>query len=237
MTSSSSVTTRRWLYWTRSSPDCGPNRLSLKARKLPCNRKKVNGSLNPLLKLLHLGVGLGTRVPGLPGSVCLSGPRFKMGRGWVSVPTKSSNAWLMPQILAPRFRPVRNSCSTCGAKTVESRSDQHSSSTVIFGWPLLPDARSDIAFAMIMLIALSSLGSDVKPSTLKNSQFSSVRMVVGRSKSRAYTFSPVHSRSFTAASCASSRIRSTSDSSRQVSNSCRRSLKVGIGLSSRVRHR
>jgi len=107
----------------------------------------------------------------------------------------------------------------------------------MFACPPLPEARSDIAFAMIMLMELSSFGSEVRPSTLKKSQFSSVRILVGRSKSRANTLSPVHSRNFTAASCASSRIRSTSDSSRHVSNSCRRSLKVGIGRSSRVLQR
>ena len=124
------------------------------------------------------------------------------------------------QMLAPRFRPVRNNCSTCGANTAESSRDQHSSRTVMFGCPLRPTPRSDIAFAMIMLIELSSFGSEVKPFYIEEEPVlvCADRLSAGRI-TWAYTFSPVHSRSFTAANCASSRIRSTSDSSRHVSSS------------------
>jgi hypothetical protein len=49
---------------------------------------------------------------------------------------------------------------------------------VIEGCPDFPDARSDIACAISMLIAVSSLESALSPSILKNSQFASVRIVV-----------------------------------------------------------
>ena len=45
-------------------------------------------------------------------------------------------------------------------------------------WPLLPEARSCIACAIIMLIAVSSRGSSLSFSMLKNSQSASVRKVV-----------------------------------------------------------
>ena len=67
----------------------------------------------------------------------------------------------MPQTLPPRFRAVRNSWTTSGARTFESSNDQHSSRTVILCCPVLPDARSCIAWAIIMLIAVSSLGSSL----------------------------------------------------------------------------
>ena len=76
----------------------------------------------------------------------------------------------MPHTLEPRLRAVRNSCTTSGARTGESSSDQHSSSTVMLCWPVLPDARSCMAWAIIMLMAVSSFGSSLQPSTLKNSQ-------------------------------------------------------------------
>ena len=45
-------------------------------------------------------------------------------------------------------------------------------------WPVLPEARSCIAWAIIMLMAISSFGSSLSLSTLKNSQSASVFNVV-----------------------------------------------------------
>ena len=48
----------------------------------------------------------------------------------------------------------------------------------MLGCPLLPEARSAIAFAISMLIAVSRCASELSPSTLKNNQLFSVRMFV-----------------------------------------------------------
>jgi hypothetical protein len=52
----------------------------------------------------------------------------------------------------------------------------------MLGRPVFPVARDAIAVATIMLIAVSSLGSELRPSTLKKSQSLSRRIVVGLSK-------------------------------------------------------
>src|SRR5581483_8617378 len=96
----------------------------------------------------------------------------------MDVPTKSSNVWEIPHTLEFLLRAVRNSCTTSGASVGESSSDQHSSRTVMLGWPERPEARSDIECAMSMLMAVSSLGSELSPSTLKKSQLLSVRILV-----------------------------------------------------------
>src|SRR5207302_4243197 len=159
-------------------------------------------------------------------------------RGLPSVPTKSSGVWLIPHTLPYRLRAVRNSWTTSGARLGESSSAQHSSSTVIDGWPHRPDARCATALAMTMLIDVSSNGSALNPSTLKNSQLESSRIVVGRSNKLAYTpFSPVHERSLIEASFASSIVRSIRSSSRQLASSSLRSLNVGVGFENRALHR
>ena len=76
------------------------------------------------------------------------------------------------------MRAVLNSWTTSGASTGESSKDQHSSSTGMLGCPLFPEARSAMAFAINMLIAVSRWKSEFNPSTLKNSQLFSVRMLV-----------------------------------------------------------
>ena len=95
-----------------------------------------------------------------------------------SVPTKSSSVCEMPQTLPPRFRAVRNSCTTSGASTLESSSDQHSSRTVMLCWPLLPDARSCMRGLSSCSSRFQARGSSLNLSTLKNSQSVSVFNVV-----------------------------------------------------------
>ena len=55
----------------------------------------------------------------------------------------------------------------------------------MLGRPVFPVARAAIAVAINMLIAVSSRGSELRPSTLKNSQSLSRRIVVGWSNSLA----------------------------------------------------
>ena len=52
----------------------------------------------------------------------------------------------------------------------------------MLGRPVFPVAREAIAAATSMLIAVSSLGSELRPSTLKKSQSLSSCIVVGLSK-------------------------------------------------------
>jgi hypothetical protein len=159
-------------------------------------------------------------------------------RGWKSFPTKSSSVWLIPHTLEFRLRAVRNSWTTSGASASESSKNQHSSRTVMLSCPLLPDAREAIVVASSMLMAVSSLGSDLRPSILKKSQSLSRRIVVGWSKSLAYMpLSPVHDRSLMAARCASSIVRCIFSESRQFASSSRRSVKVGIGFDSWIARR
>src|ERR1019366_8941208 len=112
----------------------------------------------------------------------------------------------------------------------ESSRNQHSSRTVMLGRPVFPVARADMAVAISMLIAVSSRGSELSPSTLKNNQSLSRRIVVGWSNSLAYMPPSVHDRSLIAARCASSIVRCIFSASRQLASSSRRSLKVGMGL-------
>lgn len=51
------------------------------------------------------------------------------------------------------------------------------------GWPVFVPDRDATAFAISMLIAVSSFGSELKPSTLKNNQLLSSCIVVCTSKS------------------------------------------------------
>src|SRR5437868_11332466 len=67
----------------------------------------------------------------------------------------------MPQTLEFRLRAVRKSCTTSGANAGESNKNQHSSSTVMLGRPVFPVAREAIAAATSILIAVSSLGSEL----------------------------------------------------------------------------
>jgi hypothetical protein len=74
----------------------------------------------------------------------------------------------------------------------------------MLGCPLFPEARSAIAFAINMLIAVSRWASELNPSTLKKSQLFSVRIFVCRSNNRLYMPLSVQVRSLMAASFASS---------------------------------
>src|SRR5258707_14413634 len=70
----------------------------------------------------------------------------------------------------------------------------------MLGSPLLLAARAAMALAMSMLIAVSSRGSDLRPSTLKKSQLlSSLMGVCASNNLEKMPFSPVHARSFMAA--------------------------------------